>query len=170
VVSLFIVLLLRPFDSRDFRPIFPLQIPQIGIDYFQVLAIFASARIAWPELIRQMFQIMSAFNLNIELTAPECVVPSLAYQGKWLAFMVLPVIVAVFFGILHVAKLVYKRCVLGHTSNLNGHLPQLISVLLVFGYVACESIHTSVFSALLVSVPLAFVSLEFDSYVLLPQT
>jgi hypothetical protein len=64
---------------------------QIGVDYFQVLAIFASARIKWPSIIQDIFHIMSAFNLNLEITAPECLVPDIAFVTKWLIIMGVPV-------------------------------------------------------------------------------
>lgn len=69
---------------------------QIGVDYMQVLAIFASARIAWPPFIQDVFHVMSAFNLNLEITAPECLVPDIAFVTKWLLMMAIPVGCCVF--------------------------------------------------------------------------
>jgi len=31
---------------------------------------FSKTRIRWPGFVKQLFQILSAFNLNLELTAP----------------------------------------------------------------------------------------------------
>lgn len=43
----------------------------IGVDYFQVVSLFARARIRWPDELKFLFQILSIFNLNIEIVAPE---------------------------------------------------------------------------------------------------
>jgi hypothetical protein len=65
----------------------------IGIDYFQVLSIFSSTRVEWPALIVQLYNFLSAFNFNLNITAPECAF-TLRYRDKWLSFMVLPLIIA----------------------------------------------------------------------------
>ena len=44
----------------------------IGIDYFQVLAIFARIKISWPYWVKQILEIRSIFNFNIDIAAPEC--------------------------------------------------------------------------------------------------
>ena len=62
----------------------------IGWDYFQVLALFSRADIEWPPLMRAMFTFFSAFNFNIDITAPECLVPNLDYQLKWWFIMLIP--------------------------------------------------------------------------------
>ncbi len=50
----------------------------IGIDYFQVLAMFSRSNVKWPEQLNQFFLMLSAFNFNIDITAPEvCAPPSL---------------------------------------------------------------------------------------------
>jgi hypothetical protein len=38
----------------------------------QVLSMLASTRIQWPRIIYQLYQYLSIFNFNINLTAPEC--------------------------------------------------------------------------------------------------
>lgn len=47
-----------------------------GVDYFQILSVFQNAKIAWPTEIKELFHVLSAFNLNIEIVAPECLVPN----------------------------------------------------------------------------------------------
>jgi hypothetical protein len=65
----------------------------IGIDYFQVLAIFANSKVKWPPQIRELLHILSAFNLNIEIVAPECLVPDVSFMQKWSAIMAIPLAV-----------------------------------------------------------------------------
>jgi hypothetical protein len=36
-----------------------------------VLSILANSRVTWPAVVRELYRIMSAFNLNIEIVAPE---------------------------------------------------------------------------------------------------
>jgi hypothetical protein len=43
----------------------------IGVDFFQVLAIFAQSRVKWPPIVVELLHVLSAFNLNIEIVAPE---------------------------------------------------------------------------------------------------
>ena len=50
-----------------------------GVDYFQVLAFFANSRVSWPPMIKDLFTIRSAFDLNIEITASACAIPDMNY-------------------------------------------------------------------------------------------
>lgn len=42
----------------------------IGVDYFQVISMFANSHVTWPEAIKQLFYILSVFNFNLEIMAP----------------------------------------------------------------------------------------------------
>jgi hypothetical protein len=42
----------------------------IGVDYAQVLSMFAATKIQWPAYLLKIFDLLSAFNLNLDLTAP----------------------------------------------------------------------------------------------------
>jgi hypothetical protein len=63
----------------------------IGTDWAQVVAMFARTRIAWPQLVKDLFLLLSAFNFNLELIAPECAIPSVTYVAKWLFVEGMPV-------------------------------------------------------------------------------
>lgn len=67
----------------------------IGLDYMQVISIFASTRVNWPPQMKELFRILSAFNLNIEIVAPECAFAGITYSNKFGAIMALPVAVFV---------------------------------------------------------------------------
>ena len=62
----------------------------IGVDYFQVLALFSNAKIKWPKMLKDLLKVFSIFNFNIDVTAPECIVPEFEYDMKWYAIMLLP--------------------------------------------------------------------------------
>jgi len=79
---------------------------------------------------------LSALNLNIELVAPECIVPDVTYSLKFFVAIGLPAAVAALFFILFVSKYVYKRfCTAKRKDQLTAHLPALISGLIVLSRV-----------------------------------
>lgn len=47
----------------------------IGIDYVQILAMFAQSHVGWPASVRWIFNILSVFNFNLELTGAHAVAP-----------------------------------------------------------------------------------------------
>ena len=51
----------------------------IGVDYFQVLGLFARIRIRWPDWMRDILQVLSIFNFNIGKT--WCFVCCVALEG-----------------------------------------------------------------------------------------
>ena len=108
-VSALVILciVMRELDKRKFN----LAFVSIGWDYFQVLALFADADIRWPELLKQVFRALSFFNLDIDLVAPECLVPDLPYRHKFIATMLLPIIVIVFLFVAWAFNLFWDRCV-----------------------------------------------------------
>jgi len=64
---------------------------------------FARARVRWPLLIRRIFTIMSAFNLNLELAAPECLL-EVSYTLKWFASEALPLAACFVFFLVFVVQ------------------------------------------------------------------
>jgi hypothetical protein len=67
----------------------------IGVDYFQVLAMFGNAKVSWPPAIVQLFRLMSSLSFNIDITAPECSMPNLSFSAKWCVAVTSPVVVVV---------------------------------------------------------------------------
>ena len=75
-----------------------------------------------------LFQILSIFNLNIDIVAPECLNPNITYVQKWFFIEALPILIVSVFIVLHVVKLLYKlACTTKRKEKLNAHLPALIS-------------------------------------------
>jgi hypothetical protein len=68
----------------------------IGVDYFQVLAIFRGANIPWPEFLTAFFRFFAFFNLNIDIAAPECLDPNLGYALKFIITEIMPLCVLAF--------------------------------------------------------------------------
>jgi hypothetical protein len=107
----------------------------IGLDYVQVIAVLAQTNVLWPPAVDSLLRGLSAFNLNIEIVAPECTVPGITFVQKFSAVMLLPLVVAALFGSLHVGTLAYKKLVLRRKGQLNRNLPSLLSILGVTAYV-----------------------------------
>ena len=57
--------------------------PCTGVDYFQILAIFANSRVMWPPLIKEIFHLMSVFNFNLEVRARALHPPSPSPSCLW---------------------------------------------------------------------------------------
>ena len=106
----------------------------IGVDYFQVLAMFANSKVEWPAMIKELFHMFSVFNLNLEITAPECSIPDLGYELKWFFAESLPLAAATLFVALYAFLYLRKRCFLGRKRNLHRHASVLIAMLLVMFY------------------------------------
>ena len=58
----------------------------IGVDYFQILAMFGNSKVTWPPAIVSLFRLMSSLSFNLDITAPECSLPNLTYSTKWCVF------------------------------------------------------------------------------------
>jgi len=98
----------------------------IAIDYFQVISIFMNSKIQWPATIKNLMYVLSAFNLNIDIVAPECLVPNINYEQKFYFIMLTPLAL---FGLLLTGNLFYvaykyfilqrkRKDLLNHTSTL----------------------------------------------------
>ena len=73
----------------------------IGVDYFQVLSMFASTNVDWPESVERIYLAMSFFNFNLGITAPECAF-TISYARKWWIIVIVPL--GGFFAMLFLAK------------------------------------------------------------------
>merc|ERR1712195_268364 len=69
-----------------------ISILSIGVDYFQVLSIFSGLRVRWPFWVKEVLQILSLFNFNIDIAAPECIFTGFDYKTKWWITVLLPAI------------------------------------------------------------------------------
>jgi hypothetical protein len=115
---------------------FNLAFISIGVDYFQVLALFAYAKIKWPTALKKLMEYFSIFNLNADLTAPECLVPDLEYEHKWYAYMVMPLASTVLLFVYVILHYLFKRCFLGQrrSARLWSHGAPIVGVQLIMLY------------------------------------
>jgi hypothetical protein len=71
------------------------------VDYFQVLALFASTSVTWPPLVLEIFRLLSLLNFNIDVTAPECLVPEFGYDTKWFLMEGIPLMMLLILVLIH---------------------------------------------------------------------
>ena len=100
----------------------------------QVLAIFAKSKVEWPPGIHNLFQYLSFFNINIDITAPECLEPKLSYGFKWFAMQGMPIAAACVFVSLFLGRVLYTRIVKGHKKGLVDAAAGLVSTLITMTY------------------------------------
>jgi hypothetical protein len=107
----------------------------IAIDYFQILAIFALSKVQWPAAIQELFHVLSAFNLNIEIVAPECLIPKLSYLWKWLFIMAVPLFLQALFALVILANAAYASVVMGRKTSLAGLGGSVVASVLMIMYI-----------------------------------
>jgi hypothetical protein len=80
----------------------------IGVDYFQVISLFAQTGIPWPPWLKEILQWLSIFNFNIDIAAPECIIPDFDYTLKWWGTMMLPLVIASVLLVFFIAGVIYN--------------------------------------------------------------
>ena len=91
---------------------FNLAFVSIGVDYFQVLAMFRNADIRWPVYLIQLFNFLDFFNLNIDIAAPECLLPEFDYRMKFAMTLLLPFVTLLVLLVTLLFHYIYKVFVL----------------------------------------------------------
>jgi hypothetical protein len=111
-----------------------LALVSIGVDYFQVLSMFARSKIVWPGFIKDLFNILSVFNFNIEITAPECSIPDLSFAFKWTFTMLIPVGIGLVYLLVWLAIFAWGACKGVDKRRRLAHTPPMVGMGLVTFY------------------------------------
>ena len=82
----------------------------IGVDYFQVLSIFADTKADWPASIELVYDYMSFFSFNLNVAKPECTI-SLTYEEKWFFVETVPLFMLATVGGFSLMSAFYMRFV-----------------------------------------------------------
>ena len=117
-------------DKRDFN----LAFISIGVDYFQVLALFASADVRWPSALKTLFRMLSFFNLNLDIAAPECLVPEFKYEWKFYGTLLLPIVAAVLFLGSTICKRLSDKCIMQRTKSDKFYMSKMIGISMLLMY------------------------------------
>merc|ERR1711871_353369 len=68
-------------------------IMNIGIDYFQVLSLFSRSKTSWPPMMKFTLKYLQFFQLDLDLTGPECIARGwLTFEIKWYIKVLFPAI------------------------------------------------------------------------------
>jgi hypothetical protein len=111
-----------------------LGILSIGVDYFQVLTMVGRTRVGWPPAVVELMHYLSAFNLNLEILAPECSYPDLAFETKWLFIEFMPVFFFLMVLAVYFAQYFKKRFILQRTAKLHNHGHRVVGMSLLCFY------------------------------------
>jgi hypothetical protein len=97
VLIVFLVLALFLYVANLLRKI-DLGFFSILISFFQIISVFSSFELTWPQSVLNMFNFVSFLNLNIDLASPECFVGdnSQTYELKFYATLGFPVALLMF--------------------------------------------------------------------------
>jgi len=111
-------------------------VASIGIDFFQVVAIFGATKVEWPETLKSLLHVLSAFNANVEIVAPECYLPNVSFVSKFEGILLLPIALAGALALVHGALLFHKVVIMrrGGNAPVSRHAPVLIACMLVVMY------------------------------------
>jgi hypothetical protein len=101
----------------------------IGIEYFQVLSMFANLKFNWPPYVKSSFEVFSLAMGSFEVTSPECSV-KLSYVTKWYMIQSIPVVLAVVLLTVHYSLYMNKKVHGRHGADKYKHVSQLISLYL----------------------------------------
>ena len=109
-------------------------VASIGVDFAQVVAVFASTKVKWPPAVAEFFHVLSAFNLNVEIVAPECFMPGVSFTSKFAGIVLLPVTVMAVFLAVHFGVVAYKSLIKGRRRDLNRHTHVMTASCLMLMY------------------------------------
>ena len=100
----------------------------IGVDYFQVLGMFANARVEWPQFLRDLYRILSIFQINLDITAPECAIPDVKYAQKWFVIESLPLFLGAMLLLIYLVKTAFDRIMHKAAKHRGTHTPTLVAM------------------------------------------
>ena len=89
--------------------------------------------------MKQILQVLSIFNFNIDLAAPECIIPEFDYKVKWIIMMLLPLIFGALLMLIFIAVCCVKaikhvgRCS-GKATKFFSHANKLIAMYAIVFY------------------------------------
>jgi hypothetical protein len=99
----------------------------------QTLGSLGAIRLKWTPQLKDTLAAVSASNINIEVTAPDCAYP-VTFESKWLAGQVAPVITIFFFGFFYSLYLIFN----GQSNKRQKLLALTLSILDFFYFSVVE--------------------------------
>jgi hypothetical protein len=110
----------------------------IAMDYFQIIAMMIlNSGAGWPKVVSQLSLVLSAFYLNVEIVAPECISINNGgslFTQKFAAVLLLPIATVAAFGVFHLGFMLFKIMTLRPKKTWNAHGSKLIASALIMWY------------------------------------
>ncbi|KAH8073734.1 calcium ion binding protein [Aureococcus anophagefferens] len=89
----------------------------IGVDYLQVLSVFAGTEIRWPGALKDFYRSLAIFNLDfLDIFPPECSF-AVSYEVSWLAVEFAPVVLAAACYLVYLGAYVANQCKNSHNKR-----------------------------------------------------
>lgn len=96
---------------------------------------FLNAKVRWPPAVKELLYLLSAFNLNIEIVAPECLVPTVSYTQKVAFILLLPLLITLIAATVTGVFAAWKLWVLRRSRKMVcGHSPAAVAATLTIWY------------------------------------
>jgi hypothetical protein len=95
------------------RQEFNLAFINIGWDYFQVLSMFSDADVDWPPTLKSLYRVLSVFSFDIDVVAPECLIPGFPYVTKFYMAIYSPIICCGILMFTWLCTLTYEHVIRG---------------------------------------------------------
>jgi cysteine-rich repeat protein len=109
----------------------------VGIDYFQVLSLFSNVKVKWPAFLKEIFRILSVFNLNLDLTAPECWAEGITFSARWYATIAMPLGATFMIALVWVSSALWTRFIkCQKLTTMDDSTNSLISAITTIYYVS----------------------------------
>ena len=107
----------------------------VALDYVQVLGVMQYTCVQWPVELRELFHVMSAFFLNVDIVAAECSLgSSVHYAEKWAFVMLLPITFGALLAIIQGCITTYRLTVMKRRDKKGAGLSTLLSTQLLVMY------------------------------------
>jgi len=128
-----------------------LGILSIGIDYFQVLAIFGAADVSWPPELIDMYNSFSVFNFNVDFLAPDCWTAnaSLPFKTKWIGITLSPLVVLILIAIFYLSYVIHMKIWKPQIKNHSEMLYKCVALYLMtfyYGYLMLSNNTLAIFN------------------------
>jgi hypothetical protein len=124
-------------------------LPTVALDYFQILALFANSRATWPPFISDLLDFFSAFLLDLNITAPECIAPNLGFTFRYGVTMALPIAAAALFTTMFLVNYLWARTIKRQSrASACAASNTLIAMGLTGGYVLYVQLARTMFASL----------------------
>merc|ERR1711871_1341611 len=92
------------------------------------------ADVAWPPILKAIFRFLSFFNLDMDVAAPECLVPDFDYRVKFFLTLLLPVFIAIVLGCVYIGHIIFQKVFLNRRKGDTYFISKLVGTFMLLQY------------------------------------